>query len=62
MEQFNQSLLQLCSYIGTQADMPTAGKLDPKWEGGWIVEAIKGPTSYKMHTSPDFGKESSHLL
>jgi len=29
-------------------DLPTAGKLDPKWEGGWKVEAIKGPTSYEI--------------
>ena len=27
-------------------DSPTAGKLDPKWEGGWRVKAIQGPTMY----------------
>ena len=27
-------------------DVPTAGKLDPKWEGGWVVKAIQGPITY----------------
>ena len=27
-------------------DSPTAGKLDPKWEGGWKIKAIQGPTTY----------------
>ena len=29
-------------------DLPTAGKLDPKWEGGWIVKAIQGPITYMI--------------
>ena len=27
-------------------DSSTAGKLDPKWEGGWRIKAIQGPTTY----------------
>ena len=27
---------------------PTAGKLDPKWEGNWKVQTIKGPTTYTI--------------
>lgn len=23
--------------------IPTAGKLDPRWEGGWTVKSIKSP-------------------
>ena len=25
---------------------PTAGKLDPKWEGDWEVQTVKGPITY----------------
>ena len=25
---------------------PTAGKLDPKWEGYWEVQTVNGPTTY----------------
>ena len=28
--------------------IPTAGKLDPKWEGGWKVVASKGPVNVKI--------------
>ena len=27
-------------------DIPTAGKLDPKWQGRWMVKDIQGPTTY----------------
>ena len=27
-------------------DLPIAGILDPKWEGGWKVKVIQGPTTY----------------
>ena len=27
-------------------DIPTAGKLDPKWQGGWRVKVIQDPTTY----------------
>ena len=29
-------------------DSPTAGKLDPKWEGGWVVQTVKGLTTYSI--------------
>ena len=28
--------------------IPTAGKLDPRWQGGWEVKSIKGPTTYEI--------------
>ena len=28
--------------------IPTAGKLDPRWEGEWVVHSIPGPTSYTI--------------
>ena len=28
--------------------IPTAGKLDPRWEGKWVVHSIPGPTSYTI--------------
>lgn len=27
----------------------TAGKLNPKWEGDWEVQTVKGPTTYIYH-------------
>ena len=27
---------------------PTAGKLDPKWEGDWEVQTVNGPTTYTI--------------
>ena len=27
---------------------PTAGKLDPKWEGDWEVQAVNGPATYTI--------------
>ena len=29
--------------------IPTAGKLDPRWEGGWIIQSIVSPTTYTIH-------------
>ena len=26
--------------------IPTAGKLDPRWEGKWVMHSIPGPTCY----------------
>ena len=26
-------------------DIPTTGKLDPKWQWGWMVKAIQGQTT-----------------
>ena len=26
--------------------IPTAGKLDPRWEGGWTVESVQSPNTY----------------
>ena len=31
---------------------PTAGKLDPHWEGGWKVRAIKGPLTVEISNGP----------
>ena len=28
--------------------VPTAGKLDPRWEGGWIIQAVKSPVTVKI--------------
>ena len=28
--------------------VPTAGKLDPKWEGNWKVLALKGPVNVEI--------------
>ena len=29
--------------------IPTAGKLDPRWEGEWIITSIGSPTTYTIH-------------
>ena len=29
--------------------IPTAGKLDPRWEGEWIMQAVVSPTTYTIH-------------
>ena len=29
--------------------VPTAGKLDPRWEGKWIIQSIVSPTTYTVH-------------
>ena len=29
--------------------VPTAGKLDPKWEGKWIIQSVKSPITYTIH-------------
>ena len=28
--------------------IPTAGKLDPRWEGRWVVKAIKSPENIEI--------------
>ena len=28
--------------------VPTAGKLDPRWEGGWVIRSVLGPTTYTI--------------
>ena len=28
--------------------IPTAGKLDPQWEGQWEIQSVKGPATYKI--------------
>jgi len=28
--------------------VPTTGKLEPKWEGGWVVKSLKGPVSLEI--------------
>jgi len=28
--------------------VPTAGKLEPKWEGGWVVKSLKGPVNLEI--------------
>ena len=44
---YNQHKQQRSFQVGDTVwgDLPTAGKLDPKWEGVWIVKAIPGPTT-----------------
>ena len=29
--------------------IPTAGKLDPRWEGEWIIQPKVSPTTYTIH-------------
>jgi len=29
--------------------IPTAGKLDPRWEGEWIIQTVVSPTTYTIH-------------
>ena len=45
---YNQHIQQRSFQVSDTVwlDVPTAGKLDAKWEGGWIVKAIQGPTTY----------------
>ena len=28
--------------------IPTAGKLDPRWEGGWTIKSVQSPTTYTI--------------
>ena len=28
--------------------MPTAGKLDPKWEGEWVIQSVQSPVTYTI--------------
>ena len=28
--------------------IPTAGKLDPRWEGGWVVQSVKSPLTIEI--------------
>ena len=28
--------------------IPTAGKLDPKWEGGWVIQSVQSPITYPI--------------
>lgn len=45
---YNQRVQQRSFQVGDTVwlDLPTADKLDPKWEGGWIVKAVQGQTTY----------------
>ena len=27
---------------------PTAGKLEPRWEGDWVIKSVKGPTNMEI--------------
>ena len=29
--------------------IPTAGKLDPKWEAEWIIQSVVSRTTYTIH-------------
>ena len=31
--------------------VPTAGKLDPKWEGEWVIQSVKSPISMEIKHS-----------
>ena len=28
--------------------IPTAGKLDPRWEGEWVIKSVKGPVTMEI--------------
>ena len=39
--------------VGSEGDAvwlqnPTAGKLDPKWEAGWVVNKVNSPTTVQI--------------
>ena len=47
-QSYNRHVQQRSFKLGDTVwlNIPTAGKLDPKWQGGWMVKAIPGPTTY----------------
>ena len=50
MHQFNKNTQ---SRIFIQGDpvwlsIPTTGKLDPKWEGNWVIQSVRSPVTYTI--------------
>ena len=36
---------EFCEGDAVWLQNPTAGKLDPKWEGGWVVKKVHSPVT-----------------
>ena len=47
---YDHHAVQRSFTVGEQVwlSSPTAGKLDPKWEGKWRIQSIQGPTTYTI--------------
>ena len=47
---YDHNAVQRSFTVGKQVwlSSPTAGKLDPKWEGKWRIQSIQGPTTYTI--------------
>ena len=47
---YDHNAVQRSFTVGEQVwlSSPTAGKLDPKWEGKWRIQSIQGPTTYTI--------------
>ena len=48
---FDQHTLARSFLVGDPVwlSIPTAGKLDPRWEGEWIIQEVVSPTTYTTH-------------
>ena len=42
------SVRSFCPGDPVWLSVPTAGKLEPRWEGDWIIKSVKGPTSMEI--------------
>ena len=49
--QYDRTTKPRCFQVGDGVwlSCPTAGKLDPRWEGRWKITATKGTTTYVIH-------------
>ena len=49
--QYDRTTKPQCFQVGDGVwlSCPTAGKLDPRWEGRWKITATKGTTTYVIH-------------
>ena len=49
-QQYNQKASQRAFQVGTPVwlTVPTAGKLQPRWEGNWIVKSVISPSNLEI--------------
>ena len=49
-EQYDKHTEQRVFRVGDPVwlSIPTAGKLDPRWEGGWTIQAVKSPVNMEI--------------
>ena len=40
--------MQVYPILILELAVPTAGKLDPRWEGEWVVKTIKSPVNVEI--------------